>query len=142
MGEGGVKEDLASLWKVIGGSAFLASMCCFPSIVLVMFGIASVSTAAALSDTLYWGGDGMGWFRPALMLSSVLFVGIGLVAYFRREGICTLDAARRERTRIVNTSLVVFICASVTYIVFNYIILTEIGIALNLPWESSRLWNK
>ena len=34
----------------------------------------------------------------------------------------------------------VLIVAILTYLVFNYIILTEIGIALDLPWESSRFW--
>jgi len=28
------------------------------------------------------------------------------------------------------------------YLLFNYVILTEIGILLGLEWESSRLWNK
>jgi len=36
---------------------------------------------------------------------------------------------------------VVVILSSVAYLVFNFVILTEIGIALNLPWESSRIWN-
>jgi len=31
--------------------------------------------------------------------------------------------------------------AFVSYIVFNFVILTELGVALDLPWESSRLWN-
>ena len=52
MAEGTVSSDVKSLWKWIGGSAFLASMCCFPSIVLVFFGLASVSSAAALSNDL------------------------------------------------------------------------------------------
>jgi hypothetical protein len=26
------------------------------------------------------------------------------------------------------------------YLLFNYVILTEVGIALDLPWESSRFW--
>jgi hypothetical protein len=62
------------------------------------------------------------------------------VVYFRRQGICTLDDAKRQRNRVVNTSLVVLIVAISTYLVFNYVILTEIGIALDLPWESSRFW--
>ena len=45
------------------------------------------------------------------------------------------------RKRIVNTSVVVLSLAFVSYIVFNFVILTELGVALDLPWESSRLWN-
>ena len=141
MGEGTVSSDVKSMWRWIGGSAFLASMCCFPSVVLVMFGLASVSSAAALSDDLYWGTNGMAWFRPALVALSTVLVTIGLVLYFRNDGICTMDEVRRQRKRIFNTSLVVFTLSTLTYIVFNFIILTELGVALDLPWESRRLWN-
>ena len=140
MQEASVSSDVKSLWRWIGGSAFLASMCCFPSVVLVFFGLASVSSAAALSNDLYWGTNGMGWFRPALSAVSVLLVVAGLVMYFRREGICSLDEAKRQRKRIINTSIVVLSLAFVSYIVFNFVILTELGVALDLPWESSRLW--
>jgi hypothetical protein len=134
-------NDLKSLWKWIGGSAFMATMCCFPSVVLVLFGLASVSSAAALSNDLYWGTNGMGWFRPTLMVVSAVLLATGLVLYFRREGICSLDDVKRQRHRVINTTLVVGIVGLLTYILFNFVLLTEIGIALDLPWESSRLWN-
>lgn len=141
MGESSISNDVKSLWKWIGGSAFLASMCCFPSVVLVLFGFASVSSAAALSNDLYWGTNGMGWFRPALTLLSFVLVVSGLVLYFRKDGICTMDEARRQRKRILNTSVVALTLAVLTYMLFNFVILTELGVALDLPWESSRLWN-
>ena len=141
MVESSVSSDVKSLWKWIGGSAFLASMCCIPSVVLVLFGLASVSSAAALSNDLYWGTNGMSWFRPALSVLSLVLVALGLVLYFRNDGICTLDEVRRQRKRIVNTSVVALTLAVLIYVVFNFIILTEIGVALDLPWESSRLWN-
>ena len=141
MGESSISNDVKSLWKWIGGSAFLASMCCFPSVVLVLFRFASVSSAAALSNDLYWGTNGMGWFRPALTLLSFILVVSGLVLYFRKDGICTMDEARRQRKRILNTSVVALTLAVLTYILFNFVILTELGVALDLPWESSRLWN-
>ena len=141
MVESSVSSDVKSLWKWIGGSAFLASMCCIPSVVLVLFGLASVSSAAALSNDLYWGTNGMSWFRPALSVLSLVLGALGLVLYFRNDGICTLDEVRRQRKRIVNTSVVALTLAVLVYVVFNFIILTEIGVALDLPWESSRLWN-
>jgi len=140
MEEGHVTNDVKSLWKWIGGSAFLASMCCFPSVVLVLFGLASVSSAAALSNDLYWGTNGMWWFRPLLLVLSASLVSIGLILYFRNDGICSMDEVKRQRKRIINTSLVVFSLSALAYVVFNFVILTEIGVALNLPWESSRLW--
>lgn len=144
-------EDLAepieqknprSLWKLVASSSIIASMCCLPSIVLVMFGIATVSTGAALSDTLYWGEDGYSWFRPLMLLIASLTVIVGLVFYFRNQGICTIDQAKRQRRKIINTSILVIIISYLSYLTLNYVILTEIGILFGLPWESSRVWNK
>ena len=39
------------LWKWISSSAIVASMCCLPSVVMVMFGLASVSTADCTPDS-------------------------------------------------------------------------------------------
>jgi hypothetical protein len=71
----------------------------------------------------------------------VVFVAAGLVFYFRAQGVCSLEEAKRQRTRIVNTSLVVMFLSLTAYLLFNFVILTEVGIALDLPWESSRFWN-
>ncbi len=131
-------NPLRSLWKVIASSTLIASMCCLPSVVVVMFGLATVSTGAVISDTLYWGDDGYAWFRPLMGLIALTSVGIGLVLYFRNQGICTLDQAKRERRKIINISLLVLSVTYICYMLFNYVILTEIGIQLGLPWESSR----
>jgi hydrogenase-4 membrane subunit HyfE len=137
-----ILDESKSMWKLISGSAILASMCCLPSIVLVLFGLASVSSAAALSDKLYWGLDGYQWFRPALSVLSVTLIISGLVLYFRSKGVCTIDQAKREKKRIINISLTVLISSYLLYLVFNYVILTEIGISLGLPWQESRFWTK
>ena len=130
------------LWKIVAGSSIIASMCCLPSVVLVMFGIATVSTGAALSDTLYWGDDGYAWFRPMMLAIASITVCVGLVFYFRSQGICTVDQAKRERRKIINTSLLIIIISYLSYLLLNYVILTEIGILFGIPWESSRVWNK
>jgi hypothetical protein len=135
-------ENTRSLWKLIASSSIIASMCCLPSVVLVMFGVATVSTGAAISDTLYWGEDGYSWFRPLMLTIASITVIIGLVYYFRNQGICTIDQAKRQRRKIINTSILVIIIAYLSYLLLNYVILTEIGILLGLPWESSRVWNK
>ena len=131
-------SEKKSLMKIISGSAIIASMCCLPSVVLVMFGLASVSSAAALSNKLYWGEDGFGWFRPTMLLLSLMFVVIGLVIHFRNQGICTLDQVKRERRRVINTALFVLIISFLAYLMLNYVILTELGLLFDLPWESSR----
>ena len=131
-------NERKSLIRIISGSAIIASMCCLPSVILVLFGLASVSSAAALSNSLYWGEDGYGWFRPTMLILAAIFVLIGLVIHFRSRGICTLDQAKRARRKIINTSLLVIIISYISYILLNYVILTEIGILLDLPWEESR----
>tara|TARA_B100001093_G_scaffold49990_1_gene42505 strand:+ start:7134 stop:7586 length:453 start_codon:yes stop_codon:yes gene_type:complete len=132
------QKPLAALWKYIAGSTLIASMCCLPSVVLVMFGLATVSTGAALSNTLYWGGDGFGWFRGSMLLFALTCVVIGLIVFFRNQGICSFDEVKRNRRKIVNTSLLVLSTSYLLYLLFNYVILTELGIAIGLPWESSR----
>lgn len=132
------QNPVRAMWKYVAGSTIVASLCCLPSVVMVMLGLATVSTGAALSDTLYWGGDGFGWFRGTMLLIAAICVVTGLVFYFRNQGICTLDQAKRERRKIINTSLLVLSSTYVIYLLFNYVFLTEVGIAVGLPWESSR----
>ena len=136
------ENDVKSFIKLISTSTIIASMCCLPSVVLVLFGLASVSSAAALSDTLYWGGEGYEWFRPTMLAIASLSVIVGLIIYFRNRGICTFDDVKRQRRKVVNTSLLIVIIAYFSYLLFNYVILTEVGILLGLEWESSRFWNK
>ena len=71
-----------------------------------------------------------------------LSVIVGLIIYFRNRGICTFDDVKRQRRKVVNTSLLILIIAYLSYLLFNYVILTEVGILLGLEWESSRFWNK
>ena len=140
--ESSEQERPRTLWKLVASSSIIASMCCLPSVVLVMFGIATVSTGAALSDTLYWGEDGYSWFRPLMLTIASITVIVGLVFYFRNQGICTIDQAKRQRRKIINTSIIVIIVSYLSYLLLNYVILTELGILFGLPWESSRVWNK
>lgn len=124
------RENWRALLGLVLSSAVVASLCCLPSVVIVLLGLASVSTAAALSDRLYWGAT-----RYVLYAVSLALAVGGLVIYFRRRGVCTLDAARRERNRIVNLSLLVLVGGVLTYLVWNYVILDLIGIAAGLPWK-------
>ena len=98
------EKNVKSIVKLISTSTIIASMCCLPSVVLVLFGLASVSSAAALSDTLYWGGEGYEWFRPTMLAIASISVIVGLVIYFRNRGICTFDDVQRQRRKVINTS--------------------------------------
>ena len=131
-----VVHDSKGMWRWISGGAVIASMCCLPSVVLVMFGLASISTAAALSNEMYFGPARYIFYALALG-----FLAFGLWRYFRQQGICTLDEAKRQRRRVINTSLLVFTIAIITYLIFNYVILEILGIAVGLPWEEAAFWN-
>ena len=52
----------------------------------------------------------------------------------------SLDEAKRERQRIINTTLAVLTATFLLYFVWNYIILEIIGIALGMPWAESAIW--
>ena len=131
------KEDKKPLVAIVGISAITASMCCLPSVIWVMFaGSSAIVAADQLSNDLYFS-----WVRYALYALSFAMVSFGLVSYFRNRGVCTIDEARRQRKRILNTSLAVFTAAVITYLVWNFVILEVIGIELGLPWEDSAFWN-
>ncbi len=130
-------EDTKSLTSIVWISAFTASMCCVPSVAWVLFaGSSAIVAADQLSNDLYYS-----WVRYALYVVSLGMVAAGLVIYFRNRGICTLDQAKRERNLIVNTSLAVFTATVTLYLVWNYVILELIGIALGLPWEHTAFWS-
>tara|TARA_Y100001968_G_scaffold185924_2_gene170275 strand:- start:5336 stop:5737 length:402 start_codon:yes stop_codon:yes gene_type:complete len=130
-------EQTRPLAKIVAASAITASLCCLPSVIWVLFaGSSAIVAADQLSNDLYYS-----WVRFALYGLSFCMVSYGLVLYFRNQGVCTLDDAKRERRRVVNTSLAVFTSAVLAYLVWNFVILEIIGIAIGLPWEDSAFWN-
>ena len=130
-------EQTKPLAKLVAASAITASLCCLPSVIWVLFaGSSAIVAADQLSNDLYYS-----WVRFALYGLSFCMISYGLVLYFRNQGVCTLDDARRERRRVVNTSLAVFTSAVLAYLVWNFVILEIIGIAIGLPWEDSAFWN-
>jgi len=130
-------EETKPLARLVAASALTASLCCLPSVIWVLFaGSSAIVAADQLSNDLYYS-----WVRFALYGASFCMVSYGLVLYFRNQGVCTLDDAKRERRRVVNTSLAVFTAAVLAYLVWNFVILEIIGIAIGLPWEDSAFWN-
>jgi len=125
------------LFSLVGISAVTASMCCLPSIIWVLFaGSSAIVAADTLSNNLYYS-----WVRYALYSVSALMITSGLVIYFRNRGICSIEEARKNRTKIINISLAVFTASIIVYLIWNFIILEIVGIAIGLPWEDSAFWN-
>lgn len=121
-------NDRKGIFLLSGLAAVIGGLCCVTPIVLVLLGLASISVAADLGNVLY--GD----YRWAFRGAALVFLVLGLGVYFRRKGICTLDQARRQRNRIINTSLVVLIAAVGFYIFWTYVVAHYWGIAVGLPW--------
>ena len=131
-----MSEDNKPLAAIATASALTASMCCLPSVIWVLFaGSSAIVAANELSNDLYYS-----WVRLALYAVSLCMLIIGLVIYFRNRGICDMDDLRRERRRVVNTSLALFAVTVLGYLVWNYLVLEVVGIALGLPWEESAFW--
>jgi bacteriorhodopsin len=129
--------DISSLTPVIGLSAVTASLCCLPSVIWVLFaGSSAIVAANSLSETLYYSS-----FRYLLYAISFFMLLTGLFIHFRKRGICSLDDAKKNQRRVINTSLAVFTITIGFYLLWNYVILEIIGIAIGLPWEESAFWN-
>jgi len=130
-------NDITSLMPIIGLSTITASLCCLPSVIWVLFaGSSAIVAANTLSETLYYSP-----FRYFLYLISFIMISLALITYFRKRGICTLDDAKKNQRRIINTSLAVFAITIISFLIWNYVILEIIGIAIGLPWEESAFWN-
>ncbi len=122
------RSDRKGIFIISALAGLIGGLCCVTPVVLVMLGLASITVAADLGNMLY--GD----YRWAFRSVALAFLAAALWFYFRRRGICTLDQARRERNRIINTSLVVLIFAVGIYILWTYLAVHYWGIAVGLPW--------
>ena len=125
------------LFSLVGLSALTASMCCLPSVIWVLFaGSSAIVAADSLSNNLYYS-----WVRFALYGLSGLMITIGLIIYFRNRGVCSIEDAKKNSTKIFNVSLAVFTASIIVYLIWNFVILEIVGIAVGLPWEDSAFWN-
>ena len=115
------------LLQLTGLPVLVASLCCLAPVIFVLLGLSTVSFAASLADTLY--GD-FKW----------LFRGVGLAAlalsvywYLRtKRGICTLDQAKQRRNEIINVILLSLSVGVIGYIVWLYVVVELLGLALGI----------
>lgn len=117
------------LLKLTGLPVLGASLCCLSPLILVAFGLSTVSFASSLADTLY--GD----YRWAFRIVGLILLVWSLVLYFRRQkGICTIDEAKKRRQEIVNVTLLALIAAVLGYVVFLYVVVHYAGLPFGI-WE-------
>ena len=116
------KNEKSFFRKWIPLAAFIGGLCCFTPVVLVLLGISTVTFAASLSDTLYFG------YKWAFRGVALLFLLGGLFWYlWKHEKVCTIDALKKKRRKIINFTLIVLIIAILAYIIWLYIIVEIIG---------------
>ncbi|MFQ3321532.1 MAG: hypothetical protein ACI9O1_000620 [Candidatus Thalassarchaeaceae archaeon] len=132
-----VKDDIVELAPLVGISAIISSLCCLPSVIWVLFaGSSAIVAADSLSNELYYSS-----FRYLLYSISFVLLMAGVILFFRNKGICTLNDAKKNKNRIINTTLMVFSLSIVVYLIWNFVVLELLGIAVGLPWEDSAFWN-
>jgi len=108
-------------------SGFIAGLCCFTPVVLVFFGLSTISYAAGLSDVLY------GQYHWVFLMGSFIFLGVGIIWYlYTKENICSLDDIKRERNLVLNFLLMIIIWSILIYILWFYVIVEIMGILLGI----------
>lgn len=107
----------------------MASLCCLAPVVIVSFGLGSVSLAASLADTLY------GEYRWAFRITGLALLALSIVWYLRREkGICTIDEAKKRRNEIINVVAIALAAGIVGYFLFLYVVVEYAGMWLGI-WQ-------
>ena len=121
------QEQKSFLKKIIPTVAFIGGLCCFTPVILVLFGLSSVTFAASLSNLLYFK------YKWAFRGVALLLLGIALWWYFyKREKVCTIDELKKKRRKIINFILLTLIVAVLSYIIWLYVIVEIIGIVLGI----------
>ncbi len=119
------KKDIFFISSI---SAFIASLCCFTPLFLFLVGLSTASFASGLADVFY------GQYKWLFRLAGLVLLAIAFVVYLRNKGICTLDQAKKQRNKIINLALIVFVTAILFYIIWLYVIVEYAGVFLGL-WK-------
>ena len=120
--------NIREILKITGLPVAFASLCCLSPLIVLLLGLGSVSFASSLADTLY------GEYKWVFRLVGLLMLAGALIMHFRRQGVCTLDQAKRERSRIVNTVIIALATGIIGYIIFLYVIVHYTGVWLHI-WK-------
>lgn len=90
-------------------SAIIASLCCLSPLVFVLMGASVSSFGVALFTRM------LAPFEWVFFAVGLLSLAGSLVLYFRKQGICTLDAARARRREILNATLLAVVVALASF---------------------------
>ena len=121
------KKQKSFLKKLIPTVAVIGVLCCLTPVILVLFGLSTVAFAASLADTLY------GSYKWAFRGVSLVLLLASLGWYFyKKENVCSLDAVKKKRTKIINFTLLTLGIGVVAYIIWLYVVVELIGIGLGI----------
>lgn len=97
------------------GGALIASLCCVTPLIIVLFGLGSISFALGFTK-----------YRSIFLISGFLFIGLAVFLNVKKKGkTCSIDpdAIKKKKKFIV----LVAIAMIVFYVVIQYIILPYLG---------------
>ncbi|OJI09026.1 MAG: hypothetical protein COV08_02360 [Candidatus Vogelbacteria bacterium CG10_big_fil_rev_8_21_14_0_10_49_38] len=122
-----MKTSIKSILKITGIPVLVASLCCLTPVIIVLFGLGSVSIAASLADTLY------GTYKWVFRIVGLMLLILSVIWYLRREkGICTIDEVKRRRNEILNVVGVALTVGVVGYLIWLYVVVEYSGKWLNI----------
>ena len=121
-------SKIKEILKIVSIPVLISSLCCLSPIIIFLFWLWSLAFVSWLADILY--GDYKWYFR----IFWLILLSISLFLYFRKKWICTLEKAKRERNKIINTILITLITWVLWYIIFLYVIVHYIWVFLNI-WK-------
>ena len=122
-----LKTKIKEALKVTGIPVFFASLCCLSPLILIFFGLATVSFAGSLADIFY------GQYKWIFRSVGLLLLIISIIFYFRKQkGICSIDEAKKHRQEIFNKTLIFLISGVIGYIFFLYIVVHYIGVLMGV----------
>lgn len=118
--------NFKDILKITGIPVLFASLCCLTPLILVLFGLSTVAFATSLADNLY------GNYKWVFRLIGLVLLGISLFIYFRTKGICTINQAKKQRKKIINTILIAIIIAILGYVIWLYVVVEIAGKLLGI----------
>jgi len=120
-------KKIKSLLRLTGIPVLFASLCCLAPVIIVLFGLGSVTFAASLADTLY------GEYKWLFRIVGLALLALSVIWYLRREkGICTIDEAKKRHNEIINIVVIALTAGIVGYLAFLYVIVEYAGMWLGI----------
>lgn len=109
-----MKEDYTSIIGISSLAGLIASLCCVTPVVLVLFGITSVSFASALDYQL----DSN--YEAAFVLLGMATLFLGIWVYYKKNRLFLSDNV--GKTRLINYLIIGMVFFLVAYLIIHNII--------------------